>query len=47
VGGEVGSLEPGKKADLVIWDVDTYRKVPYIFGVNLVHSVVKAGKVVA
>jgi imidazolonepropionase len=47
VGEEVGSLEPGKKADLVIWDVDTYRKVPYIFGVNLVHSVVKAGKVVA
>ncbi len=47
VGDEVGSLEPGKKADLVIWDVDTYRKVLYIFGVNLVHSVVKAGKVVA
>ncbi|NLM41526.1 MAG: imidazolonepropionase [Firmicutes bacterium] len=42
----VGSLEPGKQADLVIFAVDDYKKVPYYIGVNLVETVVKAGRVV-
>jgi imidazolonepropionase len=46
VGDRAGSLEPGKKADMVIWDVDSYRKVPYIYGVNLVQAVIKDGRVV-
>lgn len=41
-----GSLEVGKKADLVIWDVANYKHLPYHFGVNLVHMVIKGGKVV-
>jgi imidazolonepropionase len=40
---EVGSLEPGKRADLVIWDVPNYRHIPYHLGVNLVHRVILGG----
>lgn len=29
-----GSIEPGKDADLAVFDVDDYREVPYWFGVN-------------
>lgn len=45
VGDDVGSIEPGKRADLVVWDAPDYRHIPYVYGVNLVWSVVKSGKV--
>jgi imidazolonepropionase len=44
--GEVGSLTPGRQCDLVLWEVDDYRAIPYHYGVNLVKSVVKRGRVV-
>jgi len=31
-GGQIGSLEPGKRADFVIHDCDDYRELPYFFG---------------
>ena len=31
-GAEIGSLEPGKRADFVIHDCDDYREIPYFFG---------------
>lgn len=43
---EVGSLEPGKLADLVILSDPSYEAIPYRFGSNLVHTVVKRGRVV-
>ncbi|NMA61963.1 MAG: amidohydrolase family protein, partial [Firmicutes bacterium] len=43
----LGSIEVGKQADLVIFDVENYRKIPYFFGVNLVETVIKRGKVVS
>ena len=43
---DVGSLEPGKKADLVIFDVADYRFLLQHLGVNLVSKVVKRGVVV-
>jgi len=46
-GREVGSVEVGQRADLVVWDADNYRQVPYHFGVNLAQTVIKNGKVVA
>lgn len=42
----VGSIEVGKKADLVIFDAEDYRYLMYRFGTNLVERVIKSGKVV-
>lgn len=42
----VGSLEPGKAADLIILSEPSFEAIPYRFGANLVHTVVKAGRVV-
>lgn len=39
----VGSLNPGNKADLIVWDCDDERLIPYYFGMNLVKEVFKAG----
>ena len=36
---EVGSLEPGKKADFLILDCEDYREIPYRVGVNPVSRV--------
>jgi imidazolonepropionase len=41
----IGSLEPGKQADLLILSVPDYRQVGYRFGTNLVKQVVKRGRV--
>jgi imidazolonepropionase len=38
-GDQVGSLEPGKRADFVIWDCDDYREIPYFTGIELASSV--------
>ena len=43
-GQEVGSLEPGKKADLVILNINKPEQLPYHFGVNLVHRTITAGR---
>lgn len=42
----VGSLEPGKQADLILLDVGDYRHLGYRFGTNLVQLVVKKGRIV-
>lgn len=39
----VGSLEPGKQADLLILTVEDYRHLAYRFGGNLVGTVIKKG----
>ncbi len=41
----IGSLEPGKQADLVILGVPDYRHLGYRFGSNLARQVVKRGRV--
>jgi imidazolonepropionase len=43
---EIGSLEPGKAADLVIWRVPTSAQIPYWPAADLVRTVVKRGRVV-
>lgn len=40
----IGSLEPGKQADLLILNVTDYRHLGYRFGTNLVQAVIKRGK---
>lgn len=44
---EIGSLEVGKKADLVVWDAQTFGEIPYWLGQNLAWAVVKAGRIVS
>lgn len=41
----IGSIEPGKQADLIILNVPDYRQLGYRFGSNLVEEVIKKGKV--
>ncbi len=43
---EVGSLEVGKKADIIMLDVPIHKFLGYRFGVNLVDKVIKNGRVV-
>lgn len=43
---EIGSIEVGKKADIVILDARDYRFLGYRLGPNIVDSVVKNGKIV-
>jgi imidazolonepropionase len=46
LGAEIGSIEPGKQADLVIWDVASIEQLPYWLGGNLARTVIKKGRVV-
>lgn len=41
--GKVGSLEVGKQADIILWDVKNYQELQYLFGVNHVKAVWKKG----
>lgn len=43
---EIGTLEPGKRADLAIWDVDHPRELAYWIGANPCRNVVRGGTVV-
>jgi imidazolonepropionase len=39
----VGSIEVGKRADIIVLDIPHHHQLPYWFGVNLVAMVVKSG----
>lgn len=45
LGAELGSVEPGKRADLVLLDAPNLLHLAYHFGINLVAAVVKGGRV--
>ena len=44
---EVGSLEVGKLADIVIWNAPNHRHIAYHFGVNLAEAIFLGGALVA
>ncbi len=44
LGAEIGSIEPGKQADLVIWEASSVEQIPYWLGARLVRLVVKRGR---
>ena len=46
LGGEIGSVEPGKRADLVLLDAPNVLHLAYHYGINPVAAVVKGGRVV-
>jgi len=43
-GAQLGSIEVGKQADLLMLDLKHYQELPYYFGVNHVTRVIKKGK---
>jgi imidazolonepropionase len=44
---ETGSLETGKRADVVVLAAPSHRHLPYRFGANLARHVIAAGRLVA
>ena len=42
----IGSIEGGKRGDVIVLDVPSHEHIPYRFGTNLCSSVVKNGKLV-
>jgi imidazolonepropionase len=46
LGAQLGSIEPGKAADLVVWDLPSIDQLPYWLGARPVRTVVKRGQVV-
>ena len=45
-GDKVGSIEVGKRADIIVLDIPNHRQLPYWFGVNLVATVIKNGAII-
>jgi imidazolonepropionase len=43
-GDQIGSLEPGKRANFALYDCADYREIAYYFGVSLIDSVYVSGK---
>lgn len=43
---EVGSIVPGKYADLLLLEMDTWEELVYFFNRNSIHTVIKRGEVV-
>ncbi|PLS07168.1 imidazolonepropionase [Neobacillus cucumis] len=43
---QIGSLEPGKKGDVTIFNVENYMKLQYLYGMNHIDTVIKNGRVV-
>jgi imidazolonepropionase len=43
---QIGSLEPGKRGDVLILNIPSYQHLGYRFGTNLVKTVIKKGEVV-
>lgn len=45
-GDRLGSIEPGKQADIAVFDASDYRELCYYFGANLNMLTMKKGEVV-
>lgn len=43
---QIGSIEVGKSADILLFDVPDYKFIPYHFGVNHLTTVIKQGHIV-
>jgi imidazolonepropionase len=47
LGCEIGTLEQGKAADLLLWDVERPAELAYWIGRNPVHRIMRGGRMVA
>ena len=41
---DLGTLEPGKKADLIIWNIGSLLEIPYHVTDLPIHNVIKEGQ---
>lgn len=44
---EIGSIEPGKRGDVILLGSDNYHVLPYYVGMNCVRTTIHAGKIVS
>ena len=44
LGGEIGTLEPGKACDLAIWDIERPAELVYRMGFNPLHARIWRGR---
>ena len=47
IADRAGSIEAGKDGNLVVFDAEDYRKIPYHFGMNLVSATIYRGEQIA
>ena len=45
-GNEIGSIEVGKKADILLCDISNYQQLPYRIASNVVEKVIKGGRLI-
>lgn len=43
---EIGSIDIGKKADIVMLDNESYKFIPYHIGISCVNTVIKDGRII-
>ena len=43
---EVGSIEIGKKADILIWNIERTVQIPYLVSDHSIQSIIKNGSIV-
>ena len=46
IGDQCGSIEVGKNADIIIWDINDPIQIPYKFSTNPISSVIKSGNII-
>jgi imidazolonepropionase len=45
ISDQVGSIEVGKRADIILYEIPNYRYLPYHFGANLAAKIIKNGTI--
>jgi len=43
---KIGKIKPDFQADLAVWSLDNYKKIPYQFGEDMIKIVIKKGKII-
>lgn len=44
--GKIGRVKINFQADLIVWSLDNYRKIPYQFGEDMIKIVIKKGEII-
>ena len=44
---EVGSIEIGKKADILVWNIERTVQIPFLISDHSIQSIIKTGSIVS